>query len=78
MRKLTGSLIPGIILISVLLIIFITLSISHIRSENSELNIAEVNKFNSDLVDNDKDTLIYNKDLSKKKLFIAYSGYSES
>ncbi len=76
MKKLTSSLIPGIILISVLLIIFITLSVSHIRSEKSELNIIELNKFNSDFGHEDKDKLIYNKDLSKKDLFIAYSRYS--
>jgi len=76
MRKLTGPLIPGVMLISVLFITFISLSIIHHKSEVAKPQISELNKFKSDLVDHSKDTLIYNKDLSKEELFIAYSGYS--
>ncbi|MEN8223145.1 MAG: hypothetical protein ABFR36_07775 [Acidobacteriota bacterium] len=76
MKKLNSSFLPGIFLISILLIIFTTLSVLHNISDSSRPKIVELNKFNSDLVGSDKDPEIYNKDLSKKKLFIAYSRYS--
>ncbi len=76
MKKIYGSLLPGLILIIVMLITFITLSVSHNRIAVSGPQISVLNKFNSDYDIPEKDTLVYNKDLSKKEFFIAYSGYS--